>query len=67
MSGYTEGPWEIHENATLEIHPINDEHGVIVIAERIILQCDAIAKGKEAIRKGTPEAETFNRLMNREG
>ena len=30
---FTQGAWEIHENATLEIHPVGDEDGEYVIAE----------------------------------
>ncbi|SRR6266704_5945277 len=30
---HTPGPWELHENETWEVHPLDDEHGTFVIAE----------------------------------
>lgn len=33
MNKFTPGPWDIHENVTLEIHPLDDEDGVNIIAE----------------------------------
>jgi len=31
---FTPGPWDVHETSQgLEIHPLSDEHGLIVIAD----------------------------------